>query len=159
MMTLVRHYVETVVWCLLQSKHWQVLVFKVSMVIVEADFCHCWEEVCSKPWHLLFARHNDAAGDVTVLIDACRQQAFCHLLFHLLVWHVVALLDPESNLGPVRALQHNAPLIESFVDCGTMYIVCLFTWLSPLTSFFLYLFFLTYFSLLIYSLTYLFLWE
>ena len=106
--------------------------------------------VCWKPWHLMFARHNDAAGDGTVLVDACQQQTFCHLLFHLLVWHVVALLDPESNLGPMRAPRRNAPLIESFVDCCTVYIAFLFTWLLPLTSFFLYLFFLTYFFLLIF---------
>jgi len=39
---------------------------------------------------------------------------------------------------------------KSFVDFGSIYIVCVFTWLPPLAVFF------TYFSLLIYFLTYLF---
>ena len=34
--------------------------------------------------------------------------------------------------------------LDLFDDFGAIYIVCLFTWLPPLTSSFLYLFFLSY---------------
>jgi len=62
----------------------------------------------------------------------------CQLSNRKDIWPVKVLCcSPHVGYGVKCAL-------DSFVDFGTIYIVCLFTWLPPLTSFFF-----IYFSLLL----------
>jgi len=81
------------------------------------------------------------------MIHGCRFVRYaCQPLSFLLWWML---------LCTVWAPGRNVPLIHLLISALYIYIVCLFTWLLPLTSFFS----LFIFSLLIYFLTYLLIWE